>query len=169
MKSYWFTPVSECKKRGGVIKHKIRTDTETVSSDTFLWASRKVGDKNKWPHSKDIWCRSLRTIILVCTKSFGWIQWVLHVFSLGNNELERNSTLKLHGVKCFVHFLTTENNSRAKIHRLWAANGEENVMNLKNIQRWQLMFQEGRTNIRDGEHIDERRRHAFHRKLARQQ
>ncbi len=40
-----------------------------------------------------------------------------------------------------VHFLTIENNSRAKIHsHLCIAFGEENVMNRKNIQNWQLIF-----------------------------
>ncbi len=47
-----------------------------------------------------------------------------------------------------VRFLTIENNSRVEICcRLCAAYIDENVMNLRNIQRWQLIFREERSNI----------------------
>ncbi len=62
------------------------------------------------------------------------------MFSLHNYELERNFTLWLRGV---VHFLTIGNNSGAEIHHyLCSAYGEENVMSLRNIHEWQLMFQD---------------------------
>ncbi len=51
-------------------------------------------------------------------------------------------------VRSVVCFLTIENNFRAKIYRcLCTANGEENVMNLRNIQQLWSVFQEGRINI----------------------
>ncbi len=53
-------------------------------------------------------------------------------------------------VQSIVCFSTIENNSGAKTRRcLWTVDGEENVMNLKNIQ-WSV-FWGGRTNI-DDEH-----------------
>ncbi len=58
-----------------------------------------------------------RIVTPVCTKRFECIQQVLYVFSWCNGELERNSTLQLQ-VQSVVRFLTTENNSDAKIHRL---------------------------------------------------
>ncbi len=47
-------------------------------------------------------------------------------------------------MRSVVSFLTIENNSRAGIyHCLCSAYGEENVMNLRNIQRRQLMSKKG--------------------------
>ncbi len=49
-----------------------------------------------------------------------------------------------------VCFLTIENNSGVEIHcRLCTTHGEENVINLRNVQWWQSVFQERRTNIYD--------------------
>ncbi len=49
-------------------------------------------------------------------------------------------------VRSAVYFLTTENNSGAKIHRsLWTAHEERNVMKIRNIQQRQLIFQEEKT------------------------
>ncbi len=55
-------------------------------------------------------------------------------------------------VRSVVCFLTIENYSGAKICHLCAAFGEEDVMNLRYEQRWQLMFEDGRTNIQDDKH-----------------
>ncbi len=74
------------------------------------------------------------------------------MYSLLNDELERNSTLRLQDVKCSF-FLTIENNFVVEIHRcLCAAYVEEDLMNLRNIQRFESMFQDGRINIQDNEH-----------------
>ncbi len=52
-----------------------------------------------------------------------------------------------------VHFLTIENNSSVKVHhRLCTAYQEENVMNIRSVQWWQLMFWERRTNMHINEH-----------------
>ncbi len=46
-----------------------------------------------------------------------------------------------------VHFLTLKNNYGAEIHCcLCAAYEEQHVMNLRNVQQWQSMLWEGRTN-----------------------
>ncbi len=85
-------------------------------------------------------------VIPVPTKSVKWTQRVLYSY----NELERNSALQLRSI---VRFLTIENNSGAEIHHSFSDSyGGENVMNLRNVQRWQLMFQEGRINIYDKQH-----------------
>ncbi len=56
-------------------------------------------------------------------------------------------------VQSVVQFLTIENNFSAKIHhRLCTVNKQENVMNFRNIQQWQSVFQKGRTNIHDNRH-----------------
>ncbi len=53
-------------------------------------------------------------------------------------------------LKLTFEMFLIENNSGAKIHcHLCSIYGENNVMNLKNIQQWQSMFQKGRTNIHD--------------------
>ncbi len=88
------------------------------------------------------------------TKSFEWIQRVLYVFGSCNDELEGNSTLQSQDAKGSLFlFLTAANNSGAAIHlHLCSTYGEENAMNLKNVQHWQLMFWEGRKNIHDNKH-----------------
>ncbi len=53
-------------------------------------------------------------VSLVCRKSFEWIQRVLYMFSLHNDELDRNSVLRLWG--SIIRSLTIENNSRAEIN-----------------------------------------------------
>ncbi len=53
-------------------------------------------------------------------------------------------------VRSVFRFLTKENNSGAKnCCCSCTAYGEENVTNLKNVQQWQSMFREGRSNIYD--------------------
>ncbi len=47
-------------------------------------------------------------------------------------------------VRNIIKFLTAENKSGAKIHRRFAVYGEEHVMNVQNVQRWQTMFKVGR-------------------------
>ncbi len=52
-----------------------------------------------------------------------------------------------------VRFLTIENNFGSEIHRhLCTAYGEENIMNLINVQWRQSMFQQWRKNIHNNEH-----------------
>ncbi len=46
----------------------------------------------------------LRIVTPVRTKNFDWIQWVLYVFGLHNDEYERNFALWLLGVKCCLFF-----------------------------------------------------------------
>ncbi len=56
-------------------------------------------------------------------------------------------------VRSVVQFLTIENNSRGEVYRcLRAACEEENVKNLRNVQGWLSVFQEGRTNVPDKEY-----------------
>ncbi len=51
-----------------------------------------------------------------------------------------------------INFLTIENDFGAEIHRcLCAVYEEENAVNLRNVQQWMSMFQEGRTNISNAE------------------
>ncbi len=57
----------------------------------------------------------LRIVTLVCTKSFEWIQRVLYVFGLCNDELERNFTLWLRGMECCL-FFNNKKNFEAEIH-----------------------------------------------------
>ncbi len=89
----------------------------------------------------------------VCTKSFEWIQWVLYTCLLCvmmNWKETQPSNCEAWSV---VYFWTIENNTGAKFCCcLCTAYREEKVMNLRNIQQWQSMFQEGKTNIHNDEH-----------------
>ncbi len=55
-------------------------------------------------------------------------------------------------VRTVVHFLIIENNSSAEIHHCSCNTyRKENVINLKNVQRWQLMFGDETTSTHDDE------------------
>ncbi len=76
------------------------------------------------------------------------------MFGWSNDELERNSTIQypILTYEVLFVFLTIENNSGAKIHRpLGTDYREENAMNLKNVQQWQMMFTKERTNTHNDE------------------
>ncbi len=89
----------------------------------------------------------LRVVTPICTLE--WIRWVLYVFGVCI-MINWKETLTFDRVfRSSVPFLTIEYNSRAEIHcPLCAVYEKENVMNLRNIQQWQSMFREGKTNIK---------------------
>ncbi len=76
---------------------------------------------------------------------------ILYMNGWWNDELESYSYLRLWGMKSCL-FFNHKNNSRAEIHRRYCYTfREENIMKLRNVQWWQLMLQEGRTNIHNNE------------------
>ncbi len=57
------------------------------------------------------------------------------------------SKIELHNV---IKFLTKENYTPADIHRrLCAVYGAANVLSVRKVERWQGVFKEGRTNVKD--------------------
>ncbi len=84
----------------------------------------------------------LRIVTPVCTRSLGWVSRSFICVQLTKWWIGK----KLRNL--IARFFTIENNSRAEVQCcLRAAYGEENVMNLRNVQCWQSTLQEGRTII----------------------